>query len=440
VLSEKCERLATREYVQAGDLETWKLIPEMYKTLDQKEAQLYMCASFAAPFMRLGVGTAKNLILNIWDPRGGKGKSTLLQAVNSVWGHPSNLTSSKSDTLSARFQVLAARKNLPFCMDELTTMQDNDLSPMLFDIANGQEKRKSNRTGTNLIETGTWETITFLTSNRSIYELMQDHSAQTTAESMRVVEVPCGFKNYSGTELGAYIEDCIYLMKENYGLAGPSFIAECMAIPNLFESVAEEARAWDQSYRYQTQERFWSYGLGLILAVGRLAVKMGYLNYDMDALERWVVGPLLTKLRLQVHQNEVPALSLFGEYLGDNIGSSLVVESAPGKKPAPDEVPSLMSTYVKHWPIHDFAIRLELEERLLYITPSHFANWCKKKRISASSILEFLRLAGAWDGRKVHYDMGAGVESLPTTRTLCYCFHMHEDLGFEFDSELLSEG
>jgi hypothetical protein len=433
-LSEKCKQLADREYQSAGDLEAWKLVPDMYGVLDQKEAQLYMCASFAAPFIKTGIGTATNLIMNIWDARGGRGKTTLLRAVNSVWGHPSELTCSKSDTLSARFQVLGARRNLPFCMDELTTMQDADLAAMLFDIANGREKRKGAIGGAKLLNTGSWDTITFLTSNRSIYELMRNQSSRTTAEMMRVVELPCSFRNYSQTELGRYIEDCIYIMGGNYGLAGPAFIMDCLKNPDVSSDIARAAKKWDEEVRSRTEERFWSYGLGVVLAAGRLACRYGYLNYDMDALESWVKISLLPYLRAGVGDGVQTPAAVFGEFVNANIDKLLVVEAAFRPPGTPPPVMGMgMDGYVKRLPRDNLKMRYELDRKILYINCKELQKWSVRNRASLIEMLEDLKTTGVWKGEKLRRALAQGVSAFPNTYVTCYKFYLE-------NTDIIGEG
>jgi hypothetical protein len=419
-LNERCQSMLEREFVQMGDLETWKLIPEMYKTLDQKEAQLFICGAFAAPFMKFNVGTATNLVMSLWDARGGKGKSSLLQVINSVWGHPKELSCSKNDTLSARFQILSARKNLPVCMDELTTMRDDDLSTLMFDAVNGREKRKSTRSGTGLHTTGSWDTILFVTSNRSIHELLRARSAQTISDSMRVVEIRCEFPNYADTELGAYIEDCLHLLSFNYGVAGAAFMAKCFETPEVFKTVAEEARGWDQITRETSDERFWTYGLGTILAVGRLATSWGFLPYDMEALEMWTKETLLPASRSKLKETLQSPESILGTFINDNIPSMLVVHSEhrPFNMPM-NPLETLKDPYVKRYPTKDLAMRLEADTQTLYVNINFLTYWLISRRLSFEELRAPLVKQGVWDNQYIKKTLAAFVPILGNVRVKC---------------------
>jgi hypothetical protein len=435
-LTERCERMARYEYIHKGSLENWKVVPDLYRLLGQFEGQLFMCASFAAPFMCFGVGTARNLIMNLWDARGGKGKSSLLRAVNSVWGHPTELVASKSDTLSARYQVLAIRKNLPYCMDELTTLKDTDLSNLLFDIANGREKRKSKSSGTELATTGSWETISFLTSNRSIYEIMRGISSQTVAESMRVIELNCQFENYSGTEWGTYIEKVISLMDKNYGLAGPQFINQCLTkYDDIAAYITDAAMDWDSQYRKHTDERFWTYGLGIILTVGRLAVELGYLNYDIDALESWIIRRLLPQMRRIIMTSYQEASDILTSYFNEHLDSTVVVKCA--RKPEVDTSNPYLNTmdkYIAHMPVKELHARLELDTRTFYVQAKDLERWCLNQRCSIGELLHQLSEAGKWKhGDKIKYTLGRGIARYSSGSVVCYRFTDMEIADDDFE-------
>jgi hypothetical protein len=428
-LTTSVNRLAEKEFVSCGKLKEWKRIPQMYRVLGQKEAQLFMCAAFAAPLMRFGVGTATNALLSIWDARGGRGKSTLMKAINSVWGHPDELMCGRSDTTSARFQIMAKRKNLPVCMDELSTMNEAELSSLLYDIANGREKRKSMQSGTDLANTGQWETVTFTTSNRSIYELMELHSPQTQAESMRVIEIPCTFKSYSGSRIGVCIEEIINLMKTNYGLAGPEFLRQCFQHPEIFSTLPRRIISWDQGQRQDSEERFWTYSLALILEAGRLAVRFGLLDYDMEALEIWVRDHLIPRMRRRVKTEIRGGPGILTTILNAHLEQTLVVADAQRPRGQPGPAGSVaqaagLDSYVLKLPTRALAVRVEMKTRFIYVGSTNLARWCAEARVSTESLLEDLRLAGVWDASdKARYSLGRDVPILDRGRMTCYCFN-----------------
>jgi hypothetical protein len=437
VLAERCAALAKKEYTQAGTLEEWKRIPRLYRELDQPEGQLLVCAAFASPFMSSVSDQASNLVFHFWDARGGKGKTSVIMAVNSVWGHPFRLISSKSDTLPSRYQVLSVRNNLPYCMDELTTMRDDDLSAMLFDIANGLEKRKSLSGGAGLVNTGSWQTITFLTSNRSVYEILRGRSAQTVSDSMRVVEIPCTFRDYAGTPEGRHIEEVMRCMEGNHGLAGRAFMDWCLTRRKGFaEGIVREAVDFDARVRAASMERFWTYGLGVVLAAGRLAAAGGFLDYDMDALGRWVEGTLLPRLRAEVGTSEKGHEDLLARFINEHLDKTLVVASAerpPTRRPDGTRVPRGAvregDPWVSHMPDRECFIRLELDTRRVHVNARMFDMWCADQRCSVKEVLKNLGDTGRFNGFRGKVNLGRGVSDLSAGTTVCYEFLDRKEEG-----------
>lgn len=428
-LDERCSYITSRQLSGKGSLEKWKEVPEMYNRLDQKIAQLFICAGFASPFMKFGVGTAKNLVLYIWDIRGGRGKSTLLRAIASIWGHPKDSIGMAHDTMSARYQILAAKRNLPHCYDELTMLRDEEMAEMLYSISNGIERSKSNGSGTGLAETGGWETIVFATSNKSIYEAMERRYPQTPAAAMRVLEVPCDFQSYSGTRKGEYIENTINVMDQNYGLAGPAFLEICFRSPDIFKKVSEAARAWDKKHRKGASERFWTYGLGISLAVGRIAKCFGFFDFDMDELDAYAQD-VLAKLRAQIKDKVSSGDNLLSEYLSEVLDSTLIVQMDK----RPDEwkdrgtlTYDAVSTdkYISSLPSRKLYARLELREERIFVSCRHLSHWCHSRGASLDAVLKDLEAKGIYkDGNRVQMALGYGVSALNRGRTMSYCFKL----------------
>ena len=83
-----------------------------------------MCASFGSVFMPLGIGTATNVAYNFFlRHRRRQGQDQPACRSASVWGDPSSLPLSKTDTVSAKYQQYSVYHNLPILIDEITGMK-----------------------------------------------------------------------------------------------------------------------------------------------------------------------------------------------------------------------------------------------------------------------------------------------------------------------------
>jgi hypothetical protein len=192
----------------------------------------------------------------------------------------------------------------------------------------------------------------------------------------------------------------------------------CMLNPEVLSAVPAWAREFDIKQRKVSEERFWTYGLGTILAAGRLAVKMGLLNYDMDELERWVTESLIPTLRRQISGAYLKGSAVLTEFLNESIDHVLVVEAAARPPGRPD---IFMDTFVVTLPKRALLGRLELDTRTLYVNCLALTRWCKDKWLSLDTVLEDLKGSKHYEGQ-VSYNLGKGVAVFPGGSVKCFKF------------------
>ena len=432
-LNDRADTLA-KQFTANGSLEEWKKVPELYKNLNQPFAQLMFLTAFGAPFMRYGVGTATNIAYNIWDVKGGRGKSNLLQAIAGVWGDPLSLLQTKNDTPASRFQKFAVMKNLPICVDEITTMRDESVADLIYDIVNGREKSRSTSSGTSLAKSGTWSTCTLFTSNTSLYELLKNYKVQSTATCMRVIELPCDFKDYTGRPEADYINDILMVARNHYGLAGPEFLKYCFAHPEVFKKITEYAQEFTRQYAKHSDERFWLYGIAIPLAAGAVAVSAGLLNYDIKALAEWCINVLLPTLRRAVRDKAPSSANILADFLNEHINNTLIVTSAVRKSDQADPgVISGIDSYVKAFPTHALYVRKELDTNTYYVSTKQFNKWCIQNGISPDVTMRELEAAQVWQkGNKYQYSLGAQVRALNHNRSMVYKFKLIDNEGDDY--------
>lgn len=424
-LDGRAERLG-HALATSGNLEAWKIIPKMYEILNQPFAQLLMLCSLAAPLMSRGNGTATNVAYSLWDARGGKGKSCLLEAMASVWGIPRGMLQTKNDTTASRFQKCAVYRNLPILIDEVTNIQDNALSDLIYDLVNGQEKSRSVATGTGLAKSGDWSTISVFTSNRSLYETLKGHHVQSDATCMRVIEMQCDFEDYTGTPIQKHIREVLDIVRKNYGLAGEVMIKYLVDHPDEVQQVVERANKFAQMYQKTSDERFWLYGIAIPLYTGYLAKEAGLITYDLRKLEEWCVEKLLPALREQVKRTTITGDNLLTEFVNDNLDYTLVVESEsrPASMPKNPANP-MVDPYVKYLPSHKVHMRLEADTQTLYVSVKYFRTWCQMNKLSSEVILQDLLRSGRWQKQdKMLKALGKDVPLYDRGRTTVYKFNL----------------
>lgn len=388
---------AAKEFAHAGALEKWKYIPQMYKTLGQEIGQLAICMAFAAPLMRYGSGEAKNAVLSIWSPSSGQGKSQLLAACASIWGDPQHAFFSRQESVVARMRRLALWNNIPACMDELTDVKDEDLFNLAYTLAGGKEKNKLKSSGDAFVSTGDWSTCTLTTANRSFKEAIVRFAGDSEATLLRVMEYECEFPSYAAMpEVQEYINRCMALCKENFGLAGPEFIYRLMNHPDRLATLTRMAELWCDKNRLQTRERFMGYPLALALTAGRWAVEWGLLDYDMNALEQWVLNVFIPHNRRLTSEYAPDVRELIASYIAEQSSHVLIVrcEDRPPemRDPASTMVPD---QYIIAKPLNnEVRMRYAFDDHELRITARDLKRWCRYNRVSMVSLVKRLDAAG----------------------------------------------
>lgn len=416
-----------------GTIEGWKPAVNLYKTLDQKAAQLGVCLAFAAPLMKYGSCVATSATFSLWSARSGMGKTQFLRACASVWGNPDGQWIQRNSSTVARMRHLAVLNNIPAFMDELTDVSDDDLYALAYSLVGGQEKNKLRRNGVEMAETGTWNTVTFCTSNKSIKEAVANKAGDSSASITRVIEYECDFQSYADDpRTTAYINDCIAACASNYGLAGPNFVYNLLRHADRLPTLTSTAEHWACAHGFGNDERFLSYPLALALIAGRWAVEWGLLDYDMNALEQWVLNMFVPHNRRRTNEQVKSSKTLLLTYLTDRQRNLLVVKSdeRTSQMPAPN-MPDLEYVYVR--PQHsDVLLRMTADEHRLYIIKADLHRWCKRIGRSPASLIRSLSSEGV-HLRQLHYNLGRNVPSL-SMLPIVECYFIDTDsvlrLGF----------
>lgn len=392
------QSLAERSFTVKGTLDNWKEVPRMYRILDQKAAQLALCMSFAAPLMKFANGEASSAIFSLWSSESGVGKSGVLRACASVWGNPNEQFISREASSVARSRTLASLHNLPAFMDEMTDVPEEDMYGLAYTLTGGKEKNKLRSSGEEFVETGSWSTVSFLTSNKSFKSVISKRAGDSNATLLRIMEYECDFKSYeSEPQVNEYILHCLDLCKHNYGHAGAEFIYQLLQHQTRLATLNSEIAHWIQLHGFSNNERFMSNSLALAIKAGRWAVEWGLLDFDMDALENWVVQSYVPHNRVNTEHWSADAISVFTDYLMARQRNTVIVAAEqrdssmpdPGQRGLPDK-------FVKSLPANqDCTVRYSIDERKLTISKSDFCDWCTvKRRMSPTVILRRLGQEG----------------------------------------------
>jgi hypothetical protein len=132
--------------------------------------------------------------------KSGQGKSTVQAAAASVFGHVESAFSKAQDTDNARVAFMSVMHNLPVHAEELTKLTADRLAVLAYDVSEGRDKRRLDRSGQMRESTAEWQLVLTSSSNAPVIDKLLN--ANATAEAFRVLEMhltlPLNAKPHTG--------------------------------------------------------------------------------------------------------------------------------------------------------------------------------------------------------------------------------------------------
>jgi hypothetical protein len=239
-----------------ADFNKWRgLANKLFTPGCESQAFPFLC-SFAAPLMDLMFANDEGGgIVSLVSHGSGRGKSTMLAAVESVWGTVNgSLRITEAESVAAKFKSIGILKNLPVVIDEWGSEDAGITRLLVTQFTGGRDKNRLTQAGKSTSEPLTWKTILIGTTNRPMVDQLR--SSNDHAQANRIFEVPLIVPDYilntHSATLNKEFEKC-------YGLAGPVFIAHLLnnfdlsdlekRATALLESFALKLKL-DNNYRY----------------------------------------------------------------------------------------------------------------------------------------------------------------------------------------------
>jgi hypothetical protein len=366
-----------------GTLDKWKEAAALFNTPGMEPHAFAALSAFGAPLLKFLNQTGA--VINLYNPRSGTGKSTVLNLVNSVYGHPKDLRLSQKDTTNGRLLWVGILNNLPATMDELTNMSPEEYSELLYGLSNGKGKERMMSGSNELRENNTtWQTITVSTANASFAEKLSVLKRAPEGELMRLIEYPIGLVEAVGSEYGKHMFDKVLV--ENYGHAGPLYIRHILSkLPEVLSKLESTQHKIDRELKLMPRERFWSATIAANLVGGIYARECGLIDWDLKRIYLWVCK----RLDIMRGESEAPlddVEQVLGDYLYRSIQNILVIDAGDARsktKPLP-----------KREPKGELLVRIEPNTKMMYLSVKQFKEYCVRFQISYSETTRKLKEKG----------------------------------------------
>ncbi|WP_372825467.1 DUF927 domain-containing protein [Polaromonas sp.] len=397
-----------------GSFDDWKEIINVYDMPGFEPHAFAVFTAFGAPLVKfMGI---KGGIINLINNRSGTGKSTVLQVMNSVWGHPDELMIQWRDTLNVKLHRMAVMCNLPLGCDEITKMSGDDFSDLAYSVTQGAPRRRMKSSSNEERESqGYWATMMVATSNASMTDKLESLKSTAEGELMRLMQYKIDPTNNLDKASAKHV---FGRLQSNYGHAGGKYAQ--FLVQNLEECIDTTLKLQiklDKAVKIETRERFWSGMAASNLAGGMFAYKLGLHNISYKRVFDWAVEEIqamqgTTRLTFNDYA------TVIGEFLLKHNLNILVVNKYSSSRAGIAAAPILI-------PRGALMIRYEPDTKKIYIVRQALKDYCAAKQITFTDLLSGLNLTGAFIAEvRVRLDVGTEINAPPV-------------VALEFDADLL---
>jgi len=409
---------ATRDIAHAlrptGSLDEWKEIINVYDMPGFEPHAFAVFSAFGAPLIKfMGI---KGGIINLINNKSGTGKSTILQVMNSVWGHPDELMLQWKDTLNVKLHRMAVMCNLPLGVDEITKMSGDDFSDLAYSVTQGAPRRRMKASSNEERESqGFWATMMVATSNSSMTDKLESLKSTSEGELMRLMQYKIDPTNNLDK---ASAKQVFGRLHSNYGLAGLPYAQ--YLVQNLEEIVDLALKVqvrFDKAVNIDTRERFWSGMAAANLTGGMIAHKLGLHSINHKRVFDWAVAEI-SDMQSTTRLTFNDYATIVGEFLLKHNLNILVVNKYSSSKSGIAAAPLLL-------PRGALVVRYEPDTRRIYIIRQSLKDFCVLKQITFTDLLTALNKTGAFIAEvRTRLDVGTDISAPPV-------------VALEFDSDLL---
>lgn len=387
--------LAAEKLTTNGSLDEWKKIVVPY-TAPGMEPYLFAFASaFGAPLF--GFANYSGAIINMVGPAG-CGKSTVLKAINSVYGHPDSLMFSKEDTTRSVYRRIGVLNSLPIAFDEITNIEPAALSDLAYTFSQGRERMRLTQSATERKDTYQWKTLMISTSNASLHDKLGSLKSDASAEIVRIFE----YRIDDQSPLDALTAKNLFdRLSDHYGHAGRVYMQ--FVVDNLAWVREQLRKMIDVVFRRAnapSSERFLIATVAANLTGLLVAQKCGLVTVDAKRLLDWALDQISAQREVVTDAIASP-LDSMGAFLNEHIRDTIVVDMSSN---------GLGMTSILRRPTGELLCRFEVDVGIMYVDRTRLSRWCAANGVAYGAIKRDLTQKGVLLDTARRRCLGVGTE------------------------------
>lgn len=402
-----------------GTREAWK---QAFSIFGHDKARLQGFFAFiGAGGLVMEGSTIDSALCNMFSPESGAGKSITQAAICSMWGYYPKLFLYPVDTDNSLYKSFGAMNSLTPCIDEITTIETDRLTEMLYNIPQGREKKRMT-SDAELRASATWKAPIVSSSNKDLYALV-DNVLGAQAQKMRL------FQGYFqvDTLFTQNGEKLIATLQDNYGHAAPELARAIIAKGGprvVYLSMLERFEAIF-GFQFTGPERFIKAVFICAAAAGELMQEIGLIDFDYKLnIDRGIQE--LMMIRDGAIASTMDAFDVLGQFLLEH--NAYLVEYKENKS-----VPT--SRGVIKQPIPDYVVgRVEvaldstnpvLPGSRLYINKVIMKRWLAKNGIDYTKVVMELAASKALLAESDRYSLHKGCDKSNPGQAYCWAMDLH---------------
>jgi hypothetical protein len=410
----------------AGTVERWStIIDNVYNRPKAEPYQFVIAAMFAAPLVPLvpGAGDWHGIPLALYGDSGAAKTTTALVGM-SIYGPPQLLrfnansdskNGGQGDTVNAFALKVGTLQNVPFIADEMTGVDPEKMSAIMYMLANGKAKDRMAPNGTMVPNPYRWDVISIATGNDGFHAKLEQLRNKHTQEAsmLRCFEVELRATDIKN--VFPDIEDT--LLEQQHGTVGRKWLQFLVNNRLQISDLLAKRRATFKIDDDKSSLRFYKDLLLTVEVAAKLAKKCGFIAWDIDNMMAWArkqVGGLATSVFSDDWEGVI------SDFIASLHGRTIVTKNmrvGPGRRSGNKEMPlEPMSTSIP--PV----ARRALDDKVFVVAASAVLDWAKERRITGRDLIGRMWALGYLTGPSVApriINIGAG-STVARPQAPCY--------------------
>jgi hypothetical protein len=358
-----------------GDFHVWKDVINAYAKPGREARAFAFFMGFGSLLMKFTA--LDGFLLNLVSRESGSGKTTILHAINSIYGRPKELLLAPKDTYNSRMQRLGTMQNLAVTMDEVTNMPPEQMSQQVYDVTSGRAKnRLRQHENAERANNTKWATGMITSSNRYIVDALLSIKGFPDGELKRIMEINIKPEDDDAT----WARQHFGRLMNNYGHAIEPFAQAVVGqLPMVKAKLSEIQLRVDNAAEIRNSERYWAAMASLAMAGGAISKQIGLHDIPLKPVFNFGID-LIKDTRSRTVASMFDTEDFLGGFLQKHFHEILIINGNNDRRTG-------MEQAAIREPRGVLTARFEPDTKLLFIVAKTFREDCAKAMLNFEEVI-----------------------------------------------------